>query len=184
MLTSINLTNKERYLVIMGFVTESNIKPIMEKISEINEFDNLKESEIANYIRKPIYLNVSTFGGSVYTGLALMGMIEMSKTKIITIGLGYIMSMGLYIFLSGHEKHVHKNATFMYHEISTHIFDKLEGIKQDIKETQRLQNMLDNVILSKTYITKEKLEEVKKLKQEWYIPADEAIKLAISEELI
>jgi ATP-dependent Clp protease protease subunit len=184
MLTSTHLDTKERQIVLMGSVDEQLVKSTCEKIFEINEFDNIKENEIANYERRPIFINISTYGGQVYAGLSLYGVIENSKTKIITVARGHVMSMGLILFLAGHEKQAHKFSTFLYHEVATGIFDKLEGIKQDLKEAQRLQNLLDEIVLSKTLITKEKIDEVKKHKQDWFIPAFEAIKLGICENII
>ena len=184
MLTSMQFENKSRDIVLMGRIDESNVKSAIEKIVEINSFDDLKEKEIANYVRKPIYLYISTFGGCVYTGISLIGIIQTSKTKIITIGLGKIMSMGLYIFLCGHERQVHKFSTFLYHEISSIVWDKLEGIKQDLEEDQRLQDLLDSFLLEKTSITRDKIEEIKKAKKDWYIPATEAIKFGIADKII
>jgi len=184
MLTSIHLDNKPRDLNLIGIVNAESCKVVIEKITEINSFDDLKEKEIANYEREPIKLYISTYGGSVYYGMGLMGLIQTSKTKIITIGLGTVMSMGLYLFLCGHEKQAHKFTTFLYHEIIMGVWDKIEGIKDELEEVQRLQNMLDTFLLESTNITKDKIDEIKKAKRDWYIPALEAQKFGIVENII
>jgi ATP-dependent Clp protease protease subunit len=57
-------------------------------------------------------------------------------------------------------------------------------MKQNIKEFERIQEMYDGYVLSKTNILKDKLTEIKNMKLEWYISADEALKLGIAEEII
>ena len=184
MLTSIQFDNKPRDIILMGDIDEDKVKGVIDKITDINSFDDVKEKEIANYVREPINLYISSFGGCVYTGMSLMGLIQLSKTKIITIGLGKIMSMGLYIFLCGHERQVHKFSTFLYHEVSSIVWGKLEGIKQDLEEGQRLQDILDTFLLERTVITKDKIDEIKKAKKDWFIPATEAIKFGIAEKVL
>ena len=184
MLTYIQFDNKPRDIILMGDIDEDKVKAVIDKITDINSFDDLKEKEIADYVREPINLYISSFGGCVYTGMGLMGIIQLSKTKVITIGIGKVMSMGLYIFLCGHERQVHTFSTFLYHEIASGVWDKLEGIKQDLEEGQRLQDMLDTFLLERTVITKDKIDEIKKAKKDWFIPANESIKFGIAEKII
>ena len=107
----------------------------------------------------------------------------MSQTPIHTICYGSAMSMGLLVFLSGHRRIAGEYCTFMYHEISSYVADKLEGIKQDVVEGERLQAMLDGMIIAKTKVLQEQLNKYKETKSEWYIPAREALKLKIACEI-
>lgn len=94
------------------------------------------------------------------------------------------MSMGLPILVSGARRFAYKYSTIMYHEMSTLMWDKLESIKQDLKEGERLQVILDSIILNNTQILKEKLDNIKERKIDWYISAEEALKLGIIDEII
>ena len=69
----------------------------------------------------------------------------------------------------------------MFHDISQSIQDKIEGIKNELNEDLRLRNMLINKIVSTTAITEKQLNDYIARKAEWYIPADEAIKLKIAD---
>ena len=58
--------------------------------------------------------------------------------------------------------------------------DKTEGIKQELKEMQRLQEMLIADITESSLVTEDTLRDYILRKAEWYIPAEEAISLKLA----
>lgn len=74
--------------------------------------DSEKEKIYKDCERTPIKLFINSYGGSVYDGLALIDVIKNSR------------------------------ATLMFHDISTFAVDKTEGIKQELNEMLRLQQMV------------------------------------------
>lgn len=179
-----NNEKKNRQFILSETVTQSSVQEIIKQIREINKHDDEQDEKKKEYERKPIELIVNTFGGSVYDGFALVAAMDMSKTPIHTICLGKAMSMGFMIMAAGHQRFMHPLATLMYHQISTMTWDKLEGIKQEVKECERLEAMYDGYVLKKTNLMQEKLDEVKQRKAEWYIGADDAKKLGIIDEVL
>ena len=172
---------KYRKILLSENITSSSVKDVIKEIMEINEDDDLKEADYKDWERKPIKLFINSFGGSVYDGLALVDIIKQSKTPVHTISIGSSMSMGFWIYLAGHKRFVGENATLMFHDISTVVWDKTEGIKQEVKEMERLQAMLSQHITSTSLVKQETLDDYITRKAEWYIPADEAIKLKLAD---
>ena len=87
------------------------------------------------------------------------------------------MSMALWVWLSGAKRFVGESATLMFHDVSLFAYDKTEGIKQELNEMIRLQEMLVSEIVEKSMIKEETLRDYISRKGEWYIPATEAITL-------
>ena len=174
----------QRDLILGENVNSCSVKDIIKSIMDINYDDDIKCKEFSGFQKLPINLYINTYGGSVYDGLGLINIIKASKTPIYTYVVGEAMSMGLPILVSGTKRFAYKYSTIMYHEISTFMWDKLESIKQDLKEGERLQVILDSIILNNTQILKEKLDNVKERKIDWYISAEEALKLGIIDEII
>ena len=174
----------QRDLILGENVTSCSVKDIIKSIMDINYDDDIKCKEFSNFERKPISLYINTYGGSVYDGFGLINIIKASTTPIYTYVVGEAMSMGLPILVSGARRFAYKYSTIMYHEMSTLMWDKLESIKQDLKEGERLQVILDSIILNNTQILKEKLDNIKERKIDWYISAEEALKLGIIDEII
>ena len=175
---------KDRTLLLSSNITQESVKEIINQIFAINLDDDDKDSEYKYWERKPIYLFINSFGGSVYDGLALIDAIKYSKTPVYTVCIGSAMSMGLWVWLSGHRRLIGEHATLMFHDISTGIWDKSAGIKQELEEMLRLQELLINEIVSTTKITKTKLRGFIDRKSEWYIPAQEALDLKLADELL
>lgn len=172
---------KYRKFLLSSNISNDTVQRAIDFIMEVNRDDELKEKEYVDWKREPILLYINSFGGSIYDGLALVDIIQESKTPVYTIAIGSAMSMGLWIFLAGKKRFIGKNATLMFHDISQSIQDKIEGIKNELNEDLRLRNMLINRIVSTTAITEKQLNDYIARKAEWYIPADEAIKLKIAD---
>ena len=172
-----------RNLLISDEITSGSVKAIIDKIMDINYDDDIKEKEYKDWVREPIKLYIYTYGGVCYAGYALIDAIKVSKTPVHTIVLGAAMSMGIFIFVSGHKRIIGEHATLMYHDVSLHpIEDKLEGIKNDFEEGVRLSDMGTKLLLDNSLVTQDKVDDYRKRKAEWYISAEEAIRLKIADE--
>ena len=170
-----------RKILLSEDVGASSVKSIIEKIMEINHSDDNYEEDYKDWERKPIQLFINSFGGSVYNGLALVDVVKQSKTPVHTISIGSSMSMGFWIYLAGHKRYVGEHATLMFHDITTWVWDKTESIKQELNEVLRLQKIICNEVTSTSMVKQETLDDYITRKAEWYIPADEAIKLKLAD---
>ena len=170
-----------RKILLSENINALSVKDIITKIMEINHDDDLKEADYKDWERKPIKLFINSFGGSVYDGLSLVDIIKQSKTPVHTISIGSSMSMGFWIYLAGHKRFVGENATLMFHDLSTCAWDKIEGIKQELNEYLRLQKVICNEVTSTSLVKQETLDDYLTRKAEWYIPADEAIRLKLAD---
>lgn len=172
---------KERDLFISDRISQETVRDVIKEIFNINRDDDKKEKIYREWERAPIRLFINSYGGSVYDGLALVDVIKQSKTPVHTICIGSCMSMALWIWLAGEERLVGKRSTLMFHDLSLFAIDMTEGIKQELIEMLRLQNMLIEEITQKSSVTKEMLSDYITRKAEWYIPAEEAIKLKLAD---
>lgn len=119
-------------------VSHTGIFKLQDKIREINEADDFLEEKFrslgAEYKRSTITLTISSYGGDAYAGFAGYDIISKSKSKVNTVVNGTCMSAAFLLFLAGTNRSCSENSTFMYHEVATFEFDKLEGMKRTVKE--------------------------------------------------
>jgi len=168
-----------RTIVLSGEIDESSVKDAIQTISFINEIDDGKE------VVEPIKLIINSLGGNILDGFALIGVIENSFVPVYTYGYGSIMSMALPILASGDKRFGHPLATFMYHECLDSVpYDKMSIIKENIEETDRLMDMYDDYLISRTSLTQKQLNKVKNKKTDWYFGSDEALSYNIINEVI
>lgn len=69
----------------------------------------------------------------------------------------------------------------MFHDISNGLDDKTEGIRLELEEMKRLQNMYINEVIANSLVKRETLEDYITRKAQWYIPAEEAIRLKLAD---
>lgn len=174
---------KSRSYFLSNEIDNMTVKGIIKGIYETNMSDEELQREDSSYFRKPINLILNTPGGDVYDGLALIGAIELSITPVHITVLGSAMSMGLFILASGHRRIAHRLSTLMYHEISSASWDKIEGMKNDLQEAERIQILCENLLYSRTNIRKKDLLKYRRHKSEWYITPTEALRMGIIDEI-
>lgn len=173
-----------RLLFLTGYVEEGNCHSLTKEIININKHDDKMEQEKVKYERKPIELYVDSFGGDAYSGWGLYTAIRMSKTPIHTICISKAMSMGFLLLLCGHKRFASKDAHIMYHDVASCTWGKREEIKESLAEMEILMEMYDGVVLERTNLLKDKLDDVKLKKQNWFMRGEEAKKHGIVDEII
>lgn len=177
-------SGRYRKISIFKEIDNESAKEVVQAILDINNDDDEKSKKYKEFERKPIELYINSPGGVVYDGLAIIDAIRNSETPVHTYCIGRAMSMGLFIYLAGVKRFAGKYCTFMYHEAAGWGYDKLEAIKENLKEYERLQKIADEMIVDKTNIMQSQLDEYKEKKSEWYIDALESVKLGISHGII
>jgi ATP-dependent Clp protease protease subunit len=181
---------KKRLLFFAGDVEQENIGyRIKKKILEINESDYLIKKLAAIYgfiyVPRPIKLYIDTYGGDIYTTLGLVGVIESSATPVFTYYTGSAMSAGFLILISGHKRFCYKYSSLMYHQISTEsVGGEARKQEMDVDENRRIMDIIEDIITSKTKISKRKLTQIYNQKDDWYINPEEALKLEIIDEIL
>ena len=122
--------------------------PIVVRITKFKE-DAAKEfaaemSEAMSNSQAVIPVVVDSYGGHVYAMFQMIDIINRSAKPVMTIVEGKAMSSGA-IFASAGTKgyrYIAENATLMVHDVSSGHDGKIEEIKADAKETERLQALV------------------------------------------
>jgi ATP-dependent Clp protease protease subunit len=179
---------KDRNLYFTKQVDQNSIGDLTQKIIEINE-DDMRLTKIyafhdIEYKPKPIKIYIDSYGGNVYQCFGLLSVMKRSKTPIHTIVTGCAMSCGFMMLISGHKRFAHELSTPLYHQVSSAAWGKLKDMEQDVEEAKRLQKIIENITLDRTTISKSKLKEVLEQKIDWFMSAEEALKLGVVDEIL
>lgn len=171
-------TLKSSRIITLGEIDSESTNEIIQSIYDINEED-AKKTRV-----EPIKLIINSLGGEIYSGLALVDVIESSLTPIYTICHGSAMSMGLIIYAAGHHRLASKYTTFMYHEAAYGAEGKVLHHKQELNEAERTDKICDDYLLSKTKFTYDQLKEVRDKRSEWYFDVNTAHTYGLVDKII
>jgi ATP-dependent protease ClpP protease subunit len=94
------------------------------------------------------------------------------------------MSCGFMILINGHRRFGYQHATPLYHQVSTGFFGNVKEMEESLVEAKRLQEKIEEMTLRKTKISKKRLKKVFDNKVDWFMSADEALKLKVIDEII
>lgn len=179
---------EDRILYINDYIENTTVQPIIEAIIQYNKEDERQEKLYALdnhiYTRKPITVYVNSYGGSVYDGLALVGIMQKSKTPVVTIASGKVMSMGVIIALAGHTRYATQYTTFMVHSVSSFAWGQIKDMEENVVETKRLHDLLMDFIKTNTQITSKKLKKIYKSKQDYFFDTDVALDLDFIQKVV
>lgn len=161
---------QNRRIILSEEVTRESMIKIEYWLDSLEKLDRMKG------IKEPITIVVDSFGGSIYSGLALIGRIEAMKDrgyKIITEGFGVAMSMGFMLMICGSERRSNRYTRYMLHQPSSMTWGTLEDMKMEVEEVEKLWIMLKDLIKKYTKITEHDLEDLRKTKTDWYLSPQE-----------
>lgn len=133
--------------------------------------------------RTPIHLHINTRGGDAYECLGVIDVISNMKTPVWAYTYK-AMSAGFFIFISCDKRFMYENGTLLYHQVSSGSYGTVMDMIDDTNEMVRLQEKVEDITLASTYISVEKLVEVRDKKIDWYIDAETALELGICDEII
>lgn len=193
-----NIEREYNFLIIDDICEAAHYEvkeKVLEKLSLINEARRNNEQFFKfldqEYKPEEVIFNfyLSSYGGNVYDGLGFCDMLNRldNEDNNITVNLyceGKVMSMGVPICLSVRNRYASKNTTFMFHDISTFTMGKLENIKEDIKETERLQKIVMDIIINNSKITVSELKLWNKKKTDKFMSAQEALEKEVIKAII
>lgn len=137
--------------------------------------------------KRPITIQISSYGGYCYHGLSLMSRIEKlveEGYEIIGVCVDVAMSMGSAILNVCSKRQIYRYGTILIHQVSSGSWGKYQDMKESLEETKRLNDILMNLYLKRTKLTREQLEDLIVRKLDWYISAEEALEYNIVDEII
>jgi ATP-dependent Clp protease protease subunit len=168
-----SFAEKSRTLYLVG---EINANSVMEIIVGINILMTKDKT-------KPIKLYISSPGGDVSSGLALCDYITNIPTKVITIALGVVASMGTVIFICGDKRMMTRSSTLMLHDMIIGFSPKpYQHAKAQQVYIDRIRKTLVKLITSKTKITEEEMEDI--MNSEKWFDSEESAEKELCDEIV
>lgn len=137
----------------------------------------------ANPDVKVIPVIINSYGGSVYSLFAMLDVLSSTTKPVATIAVGKAMSCGSVLLAAGTPgyRYCGNNADVMIHEVGSWAVGKTTELKADVKNTDRLNDILLNKLAS--FCGKDKNYFQKKIKEhtnlDWYLDAKTCKKLGL-----
>lgn len=167
--------DSSRIVVLHGDVNEHTISSVIAQLLHL-----------ANINQKPIHLVVSTYGGSVDEMFSLYDAIKFLPCQVHTIALGKVMSAGVLLLAAGEKgkRLIGRSARIMMHPVSGGAYGNVFEVLNESKEHQRLHDMMVDALVRETSMDVAQIQKIMKSGHDFYITADEAIKMGIVDRIV
>ena len=120
---------------------------------------------------------IDSYGGQVYSLMSMISDIKHSKIPVATIAQGKAMSCGAILFSFGTEGHryMDPDATVMIHDVSSMGWGKVEEIKADAAEVERLNQRVYRMMAENCGQKEDYFLDIvhNKSHADWYLDAEE-----------
>ena len=165
--------------------------PVIIRVNKFDE-DSAKEfvgkMALAHNTGQPIIpIVIDSYGGQVYSLMAMISAIKQAELPVATIIEGKAMSCGAVLFSFGNEglRYMDPNATLMIHDVSSGALGKVEELKSSVEEADRLNEKIYTMMARNTghhdRFFWDKVQE--KSRADWFIEGDEALQLNLANHL-
>jgi len=165
----------KRVVILAGEIGLSMAKDVVKELL----YAGLKSTE-------PIKVILNSVGGEVYAGLLIYCTIRDLVNQGIKVEVearGLAASMGCIILQAGSRKTAPKATRFLIHEVSTWDWGKVSEMEEKVQEVRKVNNMLRDIIASRSGHPKEEIDRLWTKKDVWY-SADEAREFGLIDEVL
>lgn len=169
---------QQRKLFLNAEITPFSVADIIKHIMQYNTED--KNVDVKD--RKPILLYITSVGGDVDSGFALIDVIKTSKTPVYTINIGFQYSMGFLIGLAGHKRFAFRNSKFLMHDGSQLVYNSGAKARDQMEFQRRAEDRIKQYVIENSKLTEGEYDE--KFRVEWYMFADEALAYGFTDAII
>lgn len=175
----------DNHIYFRARVTTITINKLCKLITEANNEvlhlqRNIKQGKL---IAKPLYLHITSDGGTLIAGFMAYDAIENSQIPIYTVVEGYAFSAATVMSIAGKKKYMTKSSYMLIHQLSAGCEGNFEQIKDSYINNEQLMKHIKEIYIEKTRnkLKGKKLDDI--LKRDIYINAESCIKFGLIDEI-
>ncbi len=171
----------ENTLYFYAEIYRDNILKLNKELATLSN-QILYHSIITKNAPANIYLNIQSYGGSIFSGLSAMDMILKSEIDIVTIVDGCAASAATLLSVAGSTRYIKEHSYILIHQLSSIFWGNYEQLKDDMENSDKFMKMIKEIYKEHTKIPMKKLKEI--LKHDLWFTAKEALQYGLVDDII
>jgi len=163
-------------------------------VIRVNKFTEASAKAFSEQMKKAqntgqpvVPIIIDSYGGQVYSLMSMISDIRHSRISVATIVQGKAMSCGALLFSFGKEgmRYMDPDATVMIHDVSSLAIGKVEEIKADAEEVERLNQKVYKMMAKNCGHHEDYFLDLvhEKGHADWFLEADECLKHNLTNHL-
>ena len=163
-------------------------------VIRVKKFDEAAAKEFSDKMSKAqntgqpvVPIIIDSYGGQVYSLMSMISDIRHSRISVATIVQGKAISCGALLFSFGKEgmRYMDPDATLMIHDVSSMTIGKVEEVKADAEETERLNQKVYKMMAKNCGHHEDYFLDIihEKGHADWFLESDECLKHNLANHL-
>lgn len=155
------VTHKHNRIYFKTDVNDESVESLIRIIeNKVHKYKKLAANKsLAKATPAPIYLHITSFGGSLLACFRAIDAIKRSEVPIYTVIDGYAASAGTLMSVVGKKRFMTPSSYMLIHQLSSGSVGKFWEIKDDFANCETWMNDIFKIYIENTNLTKEQLEE-------------------------
>jgi ATP-dependent Clp protease protease subunit len=129
----------------------------------------------------PLYLHISSFGGSVFAALTAIDAIKACRVPVHTIIEGATASAGTLISVVGDRRFITPSSHMLIHQLSSGCWGKMAEIEDEMQNLKALMKQIRKIYKKHTKIPKDDLHEI--LKHDLWFNSKKSLEVGLVDEI-
>jgi ATP-dependent protease ClpP protease subunit len=177
------VSSKHNSIYFKTAVNDNSVESLIKIIeSKVHNYKKLTANKSLKSAKPaPIYLHITSFGGSLLACFRAIDAIQRSEIPIYTVIDGYAASAGTLMSVVGKKRFMTPSSYMLIHQLSSGSIGKYWEIKDDFENCETWMNDIYDIYLENTNLSREQLEEY--LSHDLWWKADKCIETGLIDDL-
>jgi len=179
---------KDNHIYFRDDVTDESINKLVKLIDDYNDKVKKNKKHMIHFDEsklepKPLYLHISSYGGSIHQCMIAYDAIKNSAVDIHTIIDSYAASCGSILSVAGKKRYMTASSLILIHQLSTVLYGTYREIEDDYLNTKQSMEKIINIYLTNCKGKMKRKEIVDALGHDIWWNAEDAIKKGLVDEI-
>jgi ATP-dependent Clp endopeptidase proteolytic subunit ClpP len=172
-------TNKFNHLYLYTEITSTTVQYIRVEVEKLNKTENNK----GVYVKpKAIVLHINSPGGDLFSGIALMNIVNNSRIPIIVLIEGLSASAATLVTVIAKYRIMLPYSFILIHQLSMGMYGQHEELQFESEINNKIMDIMYNFYSTFTKLPKTKIKEV--LRHDLYFTAEECLQYGLIDKIL
>ena len=166
------------------FYSEVSRKSIMDLNNEIKRITNRILDHSTKTDSKPasLYIHINSYGGSIFAAMAGIDCIRECPLEVVTIIEGCAASAGTLLSVVGDKRLMKKHSHMLIHQLSSGFWGKMNEIEDEIKNLNKLMDIIKGIYMEHTKIPKKEISKL--LKHDLWWGTEKCLNMGLIDSIV
>lgn len=158
---NVNVTENDNHIYFRSSVSNASVDKLVDILNDKNkEFKLLKNDALIKSVEpKPLYLFITSYGGSLFAGFRAIDAIMRSDIPVYTVVDGHAASAATLMSVCGKKRYMTPHSYMLIHQLSSGAIGKYWDIKDEYNNCTQFMEDIYKIYLNHTNMSRQELEE-------------------------